>query len=311
MNRRNFIKTSAAAAAAMHMPLDLSAATGGFSFKCFTKLLQWLDYAETAEVLKQAGFDGADLTVRPGGHVVPERVEEDLPRAVEALKKVGLTAPMMVTKITAADEPYAEKTLRTARALGIKNYRMGYLSYDTSLGIAKSIENLRPQMKELADLNRQIGVTGGYQNHAGTRIGSSVWDLFLLLKDIDPKYLGIQYDIKHATAEGGHSWKVGLELVAGQVMSLVLKDFLWTKQDNGAWKDATVPLGTGMVDYAAFFKEIKMLGISCPITVHFEYKMPHELLQGSPHDVVKNKEIAVYKRDLSTAKELMHKAGLI
>lgn len=311
MNRRTFIKTSAAAAAVLGAPLNLAAATSAFSFNCFTKLLQWLDYDETARLLKQAGYDGADLTVRPGGHVLPERVEEDLPRAVDAFRKAGLNVPMIVTKITRADEPLAEKTLLTAKQLGVKIYRMGYLSYNKNVGIEKSLENLRPQMRELADLNRQIGIAGAYQNHAGTRIGATVWDLYLLFKGIDAKHLGIQYDIKHATAEGGHSWLVGLKLVADRINCLALKDFLWQKRKNNKWKDEPVPLGTGMVDYNMFFKTVKQLGITCPITLHLEYKMPHDLNKNATRDQNKSSEIEIYKRDLISAKKLMSQAGLI
>jgi hypothetical protein len=50
----------------------------------FSKCLQWLDYPGMAGITAEAGFDGVDLTVRAGGHVLPERVEEDLPKAVEA-----------------------------------------------------------------------------------------------------------------------------------------------------------------------------------------------------------------------------------
>ena len=313
MNRRNFVKTMAAstAAASLGFSGEEASAAGGYSFNCFTKLLQWLDYNETAKVLKRAGYDGADLTVRPGGHVLPDRVEDDLPKAVEAFKKAGLNVPMMVTKITAPDEPYAETTLRTAKALGVKVYRMGYLRYNPGLGIEQSIESLKPQMKELADLNRQIGITGAYQNHAGTQIGSTVWDLFLLLKGIDPQHLGIQYDIKHATAEGGRSWIVGLELVAKQINCLALKDFLWQQQDDGSWKDDTVPLGAGMVDYNAFFKAVKSLGIVCPMTMHIEYPLPHDLEKDLAHHVLKEKEIEIFKRDLTAAKKIMHNAGLV
>ena len=313
MNRRKFINamTAAGAAATLGLGAKSNAGQSGYTFNCFTKLLQWLDYDQAAEVLKSAGYDGADLTVRPGGHVLPERVEEDLPRAVEAFHKVGLKVPMMVTKITRPDDPYAETTLRTARSLGIRIYRLGYLRYDDNIGVEKSIESLRPQMAELADLNRQLCISGAYQNHAGTRVGSTVWDLFLLLKGINPKHLGIQYDIKHATAEGGHSWIVGLKLVARQISCLVLKDFLWQKQTNGGWKDETVPLASGMVDYHSFFKAVKKLGLVCPISVHIEYKTPHMLEKNAAHAEVKQKEVEVYRRDLFAAKTLMKKSGLI
>ena len=50
----------------------------------FSKHLQFLDYEEVGKTAKNMGFDGIDLTVRPRGHVLPERVEDDLPRAVQA-----------------------------------------------------------------------------------------------------------------------------------------------------------------------------------------------------------------------------------
>src|SRR3954466_14686708 len=65
----------------------------------FSKHLQFLDYTDMAEVAAQIGFDGIDLTVRPEGHVLPERVETDLPKAIEAMLKVGLTPLLMTTAI--------------------------------------------------------------------------------------------------------------------------------------------------------------------------------------------------------------------
>ena len=44
------------------------------------------DYNEMSKVVAEMGFDGVDLTVRPQGHVLPERVEADLPKAVEAIR---------------------------------------------------------------------------------------------------------------------------------------------------------------------------------------------------------------------------------
>jgi len=311
MNRRRYISTLVVGAAASALAPRAWAADSIWQFNCFTKLLQWLDYREAAVLLKEAGYDGADLTVRPGGHVEPERVEEDLPKAVEAFKSVGLEVPMMVTKVTRADDPLQEKTLRVAKSLGIKLYRMGYLKYDDKLGVEGSIANLRPQVKELAALNREIGITGAYQNHAGANIGGPVWDLHQLLKGIDSSEIGIQYDIKHAVAEGGRSWILGLKLVAEHINCLALKDFLWAKKSNGKWRDGPVPMGTGMVDYPAFFKAVKALGIHVPITLHLEYKMPHQLQKDKTPAELKKIELELYRHDLDAAKAFMKKAKLL
>ncbi len=64
----------------------------------FSKHLPNLNYEDLAKTAKELGFDGVDLTVRPKGHVLPERVAEDLPRAVDTLRKHGLTVPMITTE---------------------------------------------------------------------------------------------------------------------------------------------------------------------------------------------------------------------
>ena len=62
MNRRKFINamTAAGAAATLGLSAKSNAGQSGYSFNCFTKLLQWLDYDQAAEVLKSAGYDGAE-----------------------------------------------------------------------------------------------------------------------------------------------------------------------------------------------------------------------------------------------------------
>src|SRR4051812_20334126 len=69
----------------------------------FSKHLQFLNYHDMAEVVAEMKFDGIDLTVRPDGHVKPERVESDLPVVAEAMRKVGLAPSMMVTEVQDAD----------------------------------------------------------------------------------------------------------------------------------------------------------------------------------------------------------------
>ncbi len=280
-SRRTFLAALAAAGA---LPGALpGAAFGGAAARppepqplcVFTKPLEWLSYADAAALAAETGFEGLDLTVRPGGHVDPARVEEDLPRAVAAARAAGLATPMMVTAITDASDPAAERTLRTAAALGVRYYRMGYLPYDKALSPAAHLAALRPQMAELADLNRRYGMHGAYQNHAGARVGGSVWDLHLLLDGIDPAHLGVQYDIRHAMVEGATAWPVALRLVAPRVRTLAIKDFRWEQRD-GKWQPVTVALGEGMVDFPAFLTLVRQLGIAGPFTLHYEYPLAEQ-----------------------------------
>ncbi len=52
-----------------------------------------MNWSELARAAKSAGFGGFDLTVRKRGHVMPERVKQDLPKAVETIRQEGLEDP--------------------------------------------------------------------------------------------------------------------------------------------------------------------------------------------------------------------------
>src|SRR5258708_36318208 len=79
----------------------------------FSKHLPDLGYDDLGNVARQMGFDGVDLTVRKGGHVLPERASQDLPRAVEAIRGHQLAVPMITTEIVDAAEKDARPLLAT------------------------------------------------------------------------------------------------------------------------------------------------------------------------------------------------------
>ena len=109
----------------------------------FTKCLQFLNYEEMAQTLAKNGFDGADLTVRPGGQVLPENVERDLPKVHKALKNAGVGTNMITTGLSDPSDPAFKPTLKTMADLGIKYYRIGYINYDNKLSMPQNLENIK------------------------------------------------------------------------------------------------------------------------------------------------------------------------
>ena len=299
-SRRQFVGNLVAAASV----LPLTALADAFAARpaaepmicIFSKHLQWLSIPELAGAVKDLGFQGVDLTVRKGGHVEAAQVTIDLPKAVEVLKKAGLQVPMMVTDIVDPEHPDTEKILSAASQAGIRYYRMGYLKYDPKMSVAKNLDLHKVKIRKLAELNRKYQIHGAYQNHAGTNVGGAVWDLWELLRDVDPQWMGCQYDIKHATAEGGSSWVNGLDVLQKHVRCMDIKDFIWQK-NNGKWQNVNVPLGEGMVDFKTYFSLLKKHGISGPFSLHLEYPLggadkgskqlsiaPKEVLSAMTHD---------------------------
>ncbi len=283
-SRRDFVIKSALAVAGMayghksagainptkSKSFNASASNGPVKICIFSKHLQELGYNEMASFVAGIGFDGIDLTVRQEGHVLPENVERDLPLAAEAATKSGLKIYMITTDIIDADDRFTETILKTASLLGIQYYRMGPRFYDEKKTIPQNLEDFKIQYKKLAKLNQKYKIRGECQNHAGDRFGAAVWDQWEVLKNMSPQWIGVQYDVFHATVEGANSWPLGFNLLKPYIGTLDMKDFYW-KKTEGKWNLEITPLGEGMVNFKKFFSLLKENNMNGPFSIHCEY----------------------------------------
>jgi L-ribulose-5-phosphate 3-epimerase len=277
IDRRKFVKLGSASVAGISMAPGMAMSpleSNPYPLCVFSKCLQFLAYDELGKVVAELGFDGVDLTVRDKGHVLPENVKKDLPKAVKALRRAGSEVPMITTKINDADDPLSEQILGMAADSGIPYYRMGSYHLDQGLSVFENLDIHKRKLEKLEKLNRKYNIRGGYQNHSGPwgMMGGAVWDLHYVLKDFDPEYIGIQYDIAHATVEGGFSWEVVLEVIAPWINSLAIKDFVWEKRET-RWRAKWVPIGEGMVNFEKYQEAIDSIISSVPITLHYEYSL--------------------------------------
>ncbi|HET6407750.1 MAG TPA: sugar phosphate isomerase/epimerase family protein [Chthoniobacteraceae bacterium] len=269
LSRRSFLKTLGSAALASPLT-GRSADPAPWPVLGFTKPFQKASFDRTAEIVSEIGWSGIELPLRAKGQIEPERVEEELPRLVDTLRKRNLTVGVITTDIVGADSPHTEKVLRTAKALGITRYRPGYYRYDSKVSPQKQLAELKPRVRELAALNRQLGVRAGFQNHSGAgMIGCAVWDLFELIRDLDPADIGVSFDIGHATLEGGSSWPVEARLIEPWLVAVYVKDFSWQRGAKG-FEAKWGPLGEGMIR-PEFFDWLRKSSFRGPISLHVEY----------------------------------------
>lgn len=287
IDRREFLSRAAMATslgAVMGLPAFANEHDAqNYRICAFEKYLQDLSYDELADTIAELGFVGVEATVRSGGHVEPERVEDDLPKLVDALNKRDLEVTTMASDVLTPDQPLTEKVLRTAVGLGVKSYRMGFYNYDLTRPIIVQLEEIRPGLNELAALNRELGISALYQNHSDAKfVGATLWDLHLLIKDIPLNEISCAFDIRHATIEAGLSWPILYDVIKPNIGALYVKDFGWKGR-----KAEHVPLGTGRVD-PKFFEMVKQDNFQGPISLHVEY-----LKEGSTQE-----NIDALRRDL-------------
>jgi len=266
----------------------------------FSKHLMFLKDQQLAKGAAALGFDGIDLTVRKGGHVEPARVRQDLPTLVKILRDHGLEVPMITTDIVDAETPYVTDILAVMAELHIRHYRWGGMKYTKDPSMANQIEALKPRAAKLAALNAQYQVGAMYHTHSGIDlVGASIWDLHEILAGLDPSAVGINYDIGHATIEGGFGgWINSFRITGPYLRGIAVKDFLWEKNRAGEWVAAWKPIGQGMVHWGEFFRMVAEAKFSGPLQLHFEYPLGGAEDGRSQLTMNENEVLPAMKRDL-------------
>lgn len=271
LSRRQFAQLTMAASLAVSAPaLPAAASLKRWPIIGFSKPFQALSPEQTAETVTEIGWDGIECPVRAKGQVLPERVGEDLPRLAEALRRHGKEITIITTDVKNVTQPLTENVLRTAAKLGIKRYRLSFWKYTKEQPIPAQLDEIRAELRDLAALNKELGLQAGFQNHSGADyVGAPIWDIWQLVRELDPKHMGACFDIGHATLEGGYSWPSTARLMEPHLTAVFVKDFVWKKGDKG-WKAEWCPLGEGMVS-KSFFAWLKKTSFQGPISQHHEY----------------------------------------
>ena len=275
----------------------------------FSKHLQFVEGDALPAAAAAIGFDGIDITVRKGGHVEPERVRQDLPPLVASIRGHGLEVPMVTADIVDADSPHAEEILRVISELGIHRYRWGGFLYTGDQPYATQLDGFKTRIAKLAALNARYKVCAMYHTHSGKgQVGAPIWDLYVLLKDFDPEAVGINYDVGHATIEGGlGGWIDSFRICGAHLKGIAAKDFIWSKGATG-WQPQWVPLGEGMVRFAEFFPMVR--GFHGPLQLHFEYSLGGAGAGKRELSIPREEVYAAMRRDLGRLRSFTAQAGV-
>jgi sugar phosphate isomerase/epimerase len=312
ISRRTLLGAAALAAASKSKAGPAPKSSGALKVSIFSKHLQFLQGEALAQAAADLGLDGIDVAVRKGGHIEPDVAAQELPKLVKIIRAHNLEVPMITTDIVDAESPYAENVLRAMHELGIRNYRWGGYKYDYSKPLAPQLEAMKPRVARLAELNKRYDATAMYHTHSGTGVvGASIWDLHIVLKDFDPNAVGVNYDIGHATIEGGFGgWINSFYITNRHLRGIAVKDCVWEKDAKGRWKSEFVPMGAGMVQFPEFFRMVKQSGFSGPLQIHFEYPLGGANNGTKKLTMPQEEVLAAMKRDVRQLRVYLQEASL-
>ena len=305
MDRRNFIThASLTALATSAICRDVSMASAGldpndYPVAIFGKVFQKHSFEQLANILEIVQADGVEATIRSGGHIDPSKLgyENEIDSMIDALTKRGKRLLIAATDINEVT-PANIRLLQALTASGVQYYRMGYYKYDSKGSLMRQAEEFALKAKELAQLNRELKLVGLYQNHAGKDyVGSLLWDLAVVLKDVPAEDLGVALDLRHLRAEISGSYRTAISAIGPHLRSIYLKDT--RRMDLRGDELEEVALGDGLVT-SELFLNVWQLVAPAPLSVHVEY------FGQKPYDVDKAQiVIDAYKSDVATLRKWM------
>jgi L-ribulose-5-phosphate 3-epimerase len=282
VSRREFLQASSATAMASAVALSAWPATsvqadarGPFrgTLCLFSKPVPQLSWRELAQSAKQAGFGGIDLTVRPEGHVLPERAATDLPKAVAAIRGEGLEVPMISTALVSAADPTAEPILATASKLSIPFVKPGYYHFKF-VNVVEERNRAGNKFRGLVELATKYQIQVGYHNHTDY-IGAAIWDVAPVIESLDPRWCGFYFDLGHAAVDlGENGWKVATNLVIPRLKMIGAKDFVWKQAGPHRWHAEPCPMGQGVVPWKEFLHALAQSNFRGPISLQQEFSIP-------------------------------------
>lgn len=237
-----------------------------------------LHYTELGAIVRQLGFEACDLTIRKGGHVLPEMAPVDVVRAIENLRGEGVDVPMITTDFRTSSDPWASSVLALAGSLmQVPCFVTGVYSYRGAPSVEARLVEVRRDLAGLTGLGRTYGIAACVPNVTGENVGGAVWDLREVLAPLDPRWAGYCFDPDHAAAAGGpEQAAVALRLAGPRVKAVAARDFYWEKR-GGRWGMRACPMGEGMVDWKAVFGALAEAGFDGPVSLHIDHRPADEI----------------------------------
>jgi sugar phosphate isomerase/epimerase len=354
MHRRDVLKAGATAAAVMaaggSAPARAqTAAAKPLVLSAYSRTFHWLRTPqEVAAAIREVGNTAVDLTVRPGGgHVDPANVTKELPAFVNGLRAGGVDVSMLAPVILEAEDPYAEATLDAAAQLGIHHYWWGTFRYDETKPYWPQLEALKPKVEKLVRLNekyRQKAIA--HPRNGAANVSAQFFDLYHVIKEFDPRWVGFQYDTQHLLQAYDQGWVHQLRMGGPYIGGFVFKDMVIERADapnpdddwykihprtgpggggggpggpgGGVRRPPTkmrirqVPIGEGMVNFALIAQTLKEIGFNGPMEIEPEWPQLGGPDQGALTLKIPRAEvIALLRRDRLTMEGILASAGLI
>ena len=219
----------------------------------FPKFYRHLSPEQLAALVREVGLDTTNLVIRDGYWVTRAKLMAELPGFLETLRGEGLRVQFATAGFEPDEIESDPAPLRFLAEHGITEFRMGYFRAG-GREVRAALDAARRRMETIATLCERANIRCVYQVHHGTLIPNAS-AAYPLVKDLDPRFVGVELDPGNQTFEGWENWDRSAHLLGKYLVALGVKDSTLSRdpakaaQPNKGWTRRWCPLDEGVVNW--------------------------------------------------------------
>lgn len=231
-------------------------------YSFFPKTLADLSVTQLAQFAKDAGLDACNAVIRDGYWTTTENLADTFPSFVSQLRDAGIEVPVTETDWDpdqALSDASFERHLDTIQSAGVNDIRLRQLNSGGRFGgvgdVVAELEQAARSLARLADLAEKRDCRFIYQVHHKTLLASPS-SLYPLVKDLDPKRMGVMLDAGNQLIEGFENWLRSCRLFRDHLAAFGVKDTAFYRNPDASpedpakgWSFKFVPCNEGLANW--------------------------------------------------------------
>lgn len=253
-------------------------------FSVFTVCTPEYDIPSTVRLLKELGYDGVEWRIGPPA---PEKKPEDythdrrywsynqstvdiskvdvlMPEIKALCDAQGLEICSLTTALGLWDVEDAERVMKAAKRIGCRNIRIWMPWYDGKDNYNSVVERSIWQIKVLVELAEKYDVRINFETHMNNLIPSAS-SVYHIVKNFDPRYVGVIYDPGNMVYEGFESYKIGMDLLGEYLAHVHVKNALWQVKETAedgtvVWEPRFAALKEGIASWPRIIEMLRNAG---------------------------------------------------
>ncbi len=249
----------------------------------FTKFFETLEPQALGEHVAGLGYDGLDLTVRPGHPINPDNVRTALPPAARLWESLGLSCPMITMPTDFNDPTHADAIAiyEAAAEAGVQVIKTGYFIFKPGMDYWRAVDHGRRQLEGFEALSARTGVKSLHHTHSGAVLGSNCAGLMHLLQGRDPAHVGAYIDPGHLAVDG-EDIDMAFAMCDEYLAAVAAKDACHLPDSRpdapAAYGPAFVYVGEGAAPWGRVLELLAERDFEGPLTVHTEYTSRQDVI---------------------------------